>query len=98
MKAQANPGTLQGGIILAAIVTALLLLVPLIAMQFTEEVNWSAWDFIVGGALIFLAGAGLVLAITKATRYRIAIGIGILALFAWIWVELAVGLFTNIGS
>ena len=32
-------------------VAALLLLLPLVAMQFTDEVNWSLADFVVFGAL-----------------------------------------------
>ena len=36
---------------------ALTLLLPLVAMQFTNEVNWSDTDFIVAGALI--GGTGL---------------------------------------
>jgi hypothetical protein len=42
-----------------AIVTALILLVPLVAMQFTEEVNWGVADFVAAGALLW--GAGLLL-------------------------------------
>ena len=40
-----------GGVVLV------LLLVPLVAMQFTREVRWGLADFIVAGALLF--GAGL---------------------------------------
>src|SRR5690606_25199214 len=46
-------------IIRIAIVTACILLVPLMAMQFTDQVNWNSIDFIIMGALIF--GTGLVL-------------------------------------
>lgn len=36
-----------------ALVTGLLLLVPLVAMQFTDEVRWNLADFVVAGALLF---------------------------------------------
>lgn len=38
--------------LLIVLVTATLLLIPLIAMQFTEEVNWNFAYFIVAGALL----------------------------------------------
>lgn len=36
-----------------ALVTGLLLLVPLVAKQFTDEVRWNLADFVVAGALLF---------------------------------------------
>ncbi|MGK7368692.1 MAG: hypothetical protein ACNS64_00650, partial [Candidatus Halalkalibacterium sp. M3_1C_030] len=40
-----------------ALITGSLLLIPLIAMQFTDEVVWTLSDFIFAGTLIF--GTGL---------------------------------------
>src|SRR3982751_4077064 len=40
-----------------AAVVALILLLPLLAMQFTDEVRWGVADFVIAGALLF--GAGL---------------------------------------
>jgi peptidoglycan/LPS O-acetylase OafA/YrhL len=77
------------------ITIVLLLLIPLIAMQFTDEVNWTWPDFI--AAAVLLAGTGLlcelVLRNVKKTRYRITICIVILAMLLLIWAELAVGIF-----
>jgi hypothetical protein len=42
-----------------ALATGLILLVPLVAMQITDEVNWAPGDFVFAGVL--LAGAGLLL-------------------------------------
>jgi hypothetical protein len=42
-----------------ALATAFMLLVPLVAMQFTDEVDWGVADFAVAGAL--LGGTGLLL-------------------------------------
>ncbi len=79
------------GIILAV---ALLLFLPLIAMQFTNEVNWSPIDFIVGGVLLLTAGLLCELVIRKVgKKYRIAICLGILVLLLLLWIEFAVGLF-----
>ena len=52
----------------------ILLLVPLIAMQFTEEVNWSVFDFMIMGTLLFALGATLeyVRAHVKVPERRIA--------------------------
>jgi hypothetical protein len=78
-----------------AVAVLLLLLVPLIAMQFTDEVNWSWFDFTVAGILLF--GTGLlcefVLRKVKKVEYRISLCLAILLMLVLIWVELAVGLF-----
>ena len=71
-----------------------LLLLPAVAMQFTGEVNWTASDFLVLGAMLFAAcGAYELLArITSNTAYRAAVGIAIVAWFLTVWVNLAVGM------
>ncbi len=74
---------------------AFLLLIPLIAMQFTEEVNWTFFDFMVAG--ILLLGTGLLLELvmrkTRNIRYRLAFFAVILMALFLIWAELAVGIF-----
>lgn len=72
-----------------------LLLIPLIAMPFTDEVNWGPLDFIVAGVLLFSTGLiiDLVLRKIKNATYRITIIIALLAILLLIWVELAVGVF-----
>src|SRR5688572_4342045 len=55
-----------------------LLLIPLVAMQFTTDVDWDAFDFAVMGALLLLTGFGIELAlrIIKEWKHRlIAVGI-----------------------
>ncbi len=80
-------------IILSAV--AVLLLIPFIAMQFTEEVNWTLADFIVAGILFLTSSIiiELVLRIIKKSGYRIAIIISVLVVLLLIWAELAVGIF-----
>lgn len=73
----------------------ILLLIPLVAMQFTSEVNWSRFDFLLAGVL--LLGTGLlvegVLRTVKTKSKRLLLVSVILLILALIWVELAVGLF-----
>jgi hypothetical protein len=77
------------------ITVAVLLLVPLIAMQFTDEVKWSPMDFLVMGVLLLSTGLGCELAIrrVKEFRYRVFICLAILTTFFIIWLEFAVGIF-----
>lgn len=82
-------------VIRIAIVAGLILLIPLIAMQFTDEVVWGLADFVIIGTLLF--GTGLAIEVTrkKLTKpvYRI-FGLTVIVLtFLLIWAELAVGLF-----
>ena len=76
------------------LVAALVLMVPLVAMQVTDEVNWSLFDFVVAGGL--LVGTGLLyeLAARKAGTfvYRAAAGVAVGAAFFLTWVNLAVGI------
>jgi hypothetical protein len=77
------------------ITVAIILLIPLVAMQFTEEVNWNLFDFMVMGAL--LLGTGLIgdflIRKVKKIEYRVLLLIGLVASFLLIWAELAVGIF-----
>jgi hypothetical protein len=77
------------------IIIALLLLIPLIAMQFTDEVNWSVFDFVIAGTLLFVTGVLCELALRKikSFKYRLVILAGILLVLLAIWAELAVGIF-----
>jgi hypothetical protein len=81
-----------------ALAVGLILLVPLVAMRFTGEVSWTLSDFVVMGALLFITGLGIDLAWRKMGKYRIVGAIVVVVAFLWLWVELAVGLFTNWGS
>ena len=77
------------------IVVAILLSIPLIAMQFTDEVSWTILDFVVIGILLLSIGFICELTIRKVNKikHRIAICITILVVFLLIWAELAVGIF-----
>lgn len=82
-----------------ALATGAVLLIPLIAMQFTTEVKWDATDFMVMGSLLFGIASLFVLAARRAPRkHRLLIGGMFIAAFLYFWAELAIGLFTNLGS
>ncbi|PRZ23407.1 hypothetical protein [Flavobacterium granuli] len=80
------------GIMLSA---TIMLLIPLIAMQFTNEVKWTSLDFIAAAILLFGAGLTLELILRKGktTKYRIAACIALFIVLFLIWAELAVGIF-----
>ncbi len=80
------------GIVLAV---AIILLIPLITMLFTNEVNWNLFDFVVMGSLLLGTGLMCELVVRKVKNkdYRIGIlAVIVVALFL-IWAELAVGIF-----
>ena len=80
------------GIVLTVVV---LLLIPIIAMQFTNEVNWTLFDFVVAGVVLLGTGfiCELVIRKVKKTNHRILLCGVILAALLLIWIELAVGIF-----
>jgi hypothetical protein len=80
------------GIVLAV---ALLLLIPLIAMQFTDEVDWKVFDFLVMGILLLGTGllSELVMMKVKNKDYQIGILAVIVVVLFLTWAELAVGIF-----
>ncbi|MNQ56032.1 hypothetical protein D3C85_701420 [compost metagenome] len=82
-------------LIIIMITVALLLFIPLIAMQFTDEVNWTLFDFIVAGVLLLGTGMMCELIMRRITKIslRITVCVTLLAIFLLIWAELAVGIF-----
>jgi len=73
----------------------LLLLIPLIAMQLTDEVKWSLLDFIIMGAMLSITGlfGEVILKKVKKSKHRLILYITIVIIFFLIWAELAVGIF-----
>jgi hypothetical protein len=93
------PDTLIRPVVFLALGTTTLLMVPLVAMQFTAEVNWTYSDFVFAGILLFGTGLSYIL-VTRifATRfgrsmiYRMAVGFALLTGLFMIWSNLAVGI------
>lgn len=65
------------------------------AMQFTEEVNWTISDFLVMGILLFTTvfTIDFVLKKLKTLKSRLILIVGTVVLLALVWAELAVGIF-----
>ena len=82
-----------------ALDTGLLLLIPLVAMQFNSGVNWSTGDFVVMGALLFITGSIFVLTARRVDRAHWGLVAFVVAAgYLYLWAELAVGIFTNWGN
>jgi len=85
--------TVATNIFRVALGTALLLLIPLVAMKFTTEVNWTPADFAVAGLLLFGAGLAYVLVARMGSNgsYRLGAGVAVAAGLLLVWGNLAVG-------
>ena len=76
-------------------IVGLLLLIPMIAMQLTDEVNWSFFDFIIMGVMLSITGLaiGIIIKKIKYYKYRNIFITIIVMIFLLIWAEFGVGLF-----
>lgn len=80
-----------------AMVVILLLMVPLVAMQFNNEMAWTVFDFVFAGVILFGSGLTYELIARKGgnTAYRVAVGIAVVAALLLVWVNGAVGIIGN---
>jgi Kef-type K+ transport system membrane component KefB len=78
-------------------VTVILLLIPLIAMQLSNDVQWKTSDFLMAAILLLSAGIATDLIIRKVQKKesKIVFILAILVIIAIIFIELAVGLFDS---
>ncbi len=76
-------------------VATLLLSIPLIAMQFTTEVDWSAFDFLIAGILLFSTAFAIdfILRTVKLSGKKFLYIAIIIIVLLLVWAELAVGIF-----
>ncbi|MFC3711465.1 hypothetical protein ACFOMD_02715 [Sphingoaurantiacus capsulatus] len=79
---------------------ALLVLIPLIAMQLSSEMAWSPGDFLAAALLGLALGGGFELATRSSgsTAYRAAAALALLAGLGLVWVNLAVGIVGSEGN
>ena len=70
-------------------------MIPLIAMQLTDEVKWSLFDFIIMGTLLLITGlmGEIIFKRVKNSKHRLILYIIIAMIFFLVWAELAVGIF-----
>ena len=68
---------------------AIMLLLPVFAMQVTDEVDWDAADFVVFGAMLVAAGGAYELAVrvTSNKAYRAAFAVALMAAFILVWLN-----------
>ena len=74
-----------------------LLLIPFIAMQFSDEVSWSAFDFILAAALLFSTAivCNWVWSKVKNTKTKFVLCAVVLFVLILVWAEMAVGIFNS---
>ena len=74
-----------------------LLLIPMATMLISDEINWSIFDFLVMGVLLFSFGVSIniILNNTKNSKIRITFFTFLILIFSLIWIELAVGIFES---
>lgn len=72
-----------------------LLLIPLIAMHYSDEVHWTLIDFAIMGVLLLVAGMWTQRVVKRVKSFprRATYIILVLLLFLLVWAELAVGIF-----
>ena len=87
--------TISKRILSIVIAIGVLLSIPLIVMQFTNQVNWDLADFVVAAVLLLIFGfvIEVILQKVKKTNHRILLVFALLTVLILIWIELAVGIF-----
>jgi heme/copper-type cytochrome/quinol oxidase subunit 4 len=74
-----------------------LLALPALAMQFTDDVNWTGGDFLFAAVIFGTVGGLLELAARASSNlaYRVAVAAAVVCGFLQIWINLAVGIIGN---
>ncbi len=77
------------------IITAAILLVPLVGTQLSDEVQWGIEDFMAIGLMLLIAGYAYEFLAPQvhSVFWRVFLALTIIAIVGIIWVELAVGIF-----
>lgn len=76
-------------------IVGIILLIPLIAIQFSLEVHWTLSDFIIAGSLLISFGFLTAFVWNKLgqSKYGLFVIAGLLLVLLLLWAELAVGIF-----
>jgi hypothetical protein len=96
-KTLKSSDTVYSHTIIAALIAAFLLIIPLSAKLLTDEMKWSPFDFVAAWVLWFSAGFTYRLIARKQgnTMYRAAVGVAVATALFLVWANLAVGLIGN---
>ncbi len=75
-------------------IVAILMLIPLVAMQFTSEMRWTLSDFVFMAVILFGAAAVYELVAKRLSNgwYRAAVGVAVVTSVALVWINGAVGI------
>lgn len=89
--------TLMGSVLRVAKIVGLITLIFIVADFVFEDWKWGLFDFAIAAVLLFVAGFGIDLAMTKLSNQTLKVAIisGIILTFVLIWAELAVDLLSN---
>jgi len=74
-------------LILILVAAESLLLIPFVAMRFTNEVVWTALDFVTMGVMLLCTGIGIEVALRLArdTWIKVAAVAAVLFIFVMVW-------------
>lgn len=77
-----------------AVVVALILLIPVVGMQVSDEWDWSPFDFIFATVVLFGAALAYELVAGRGgtAAYRVATGIAVATALVLVWINAAVGI------
>lgn len=83
-----------------AVLIAIVLMIPFMAMQFTTEIQWDWPDFMIFGIILSIIAISyeVIVQKSKVTVYRVAFGVGMLGAILLFWVNAAVGIIGNEGQ
>ena len=92
-----KPESVFQNVLSVAIISALLLIIPLVAKFTLEDMKWDLFDFIAAWILFFSSGVTYRLIARKMSNiiYRSAVGLAIATALFLVWSNLAVGLIGN---
>jgi len=95
MKTETTLKTTKQRLIITFGIVAFILTIPLVAMQFTNQVDWQLFDFVVMVILLSISGLAIELVTrqVKITHWKVILTLAILLILCLIWAELAVGIF-----
>lgn len=76
------------------VVPGIVLLIPLVAMQFSDEVKWTFFDFVVCGVILYGARFTYewVASRESTIAYRAAVGMAVVTALILVWINGAVGI------